>query len=312
MAMSTGALIGIAISSAVLLVFALYLLWRTNRARKARADITDLESPQNSAHTTGTRNGKQSFTQKRMSRLGDFGSLASKSLIEIGSKGDTEFGRARSISVGAPMGSRASSKASESSRGGLSLSDCPVRSTSLSPVASGGTGNMPQLSGTETAVEAYRRRGPDELTLRIGDPVSIYKSYSDGWAVGMNWRTGLSGCFPLVAVYPEAASLFPASGDEDDAPRDIVLKGPPSIGESTVIAGIHTNTPLAPPPWKGGKPVHLTDPSPRPSVEAQQALMEVLMANADAYARMESMRAAEGVAQPEGAHLGKDGRAKGT
>ncbi|KAJ3030488.1 hypothetical protein HDV00_008867 [Rhizophlyctis rosea] len=155
-------------SALLLLLLTFNLLWQTNRGRKAGADITDLESPQNFAHPTGTRNGKQSFTQKRISQLGDFGSLASRSLIEIGSKEDSEFARARSISVGAPMGSRASSKASESSRTGLSLSDCPVRLTSLSPVASGSAGSMPQLSGTETAVDTpYSKKNVQTRDGRI-------------------------------------------------------------------------------------------------------------------------------------------------
>ncbi|KAJ3046979.1 hypothetical protein HK097_000350 [Rhizophlyctis rosea] len=300
MALTTAGSIGIAISSALLLLFAIYLLIRTNRSRKAKriAEISDVESPPR------TSTHKRSITLKRTSKLPPYEGPASKSLIQFGNGEDYELQQPRARSASGPGGSRPSSKAS--SHGGLSLSDVPTRTTSLNSGSENGTAIiMPQLSGTESAVEAYRRRTPDELTLKLGDPLSIYKTYSDGWAMGMNWRTGLSGCFPLVAVYPEAATIFPPSG-VDDPPKDI-LKAP-SIESKPhsaphSYAGIPTNTPLAPPPWKGGRPLHLKEPSPRSSFEALQALLQT-SAQAESAIQEEARRevAAEGISQPVDAH----------
>ncbi|KAJ3281710.1 hypothetical protein HK104_011311 [Borealophlyctis nickersoniae] len=71
------------------------------------------------------------------------------------------------------------------------------------PPQSPGDVLMPQLSGTKLALFTFKRRRGDEVTIRIGDPMSIYRYFDDGWVFGMNWRTGLSGMFPLVAVIEE-------------------------------------------------------------------------------------------------------------
>ncbi|KAI9208607.1 uncharacterized protein BJ171DRAFT_577708 [Polychytrium aggregatum] len=66
----------------------------------------------------------------------------------------------------------------------------------------------PKLSARKLSQFSYAPRKPDELALRIGDPVSIYQSYPDGWCLGMNWRSGFSGVFPLSYVDPDTAPAF--------------------------------------------------------------------------------------------------------
>ncbi|KAI8897281.1 hypothetical protein BC833DRAFT_594436 [Globomyces pollinis-pini] len=42
----------------------------------------------------------------------------------------------------------------------------------------------------------------DELRLNVGDIITITEDYDDGWALGTNLASGLSGTFPLVCVGP--------------------------------------------------------------------------------------------------------------
>ncbi|KAI8813878.1 hypothetical protein BJ742DRAFT_787774 [Cladochytrium replicatum] len=61
------------------------------------------------------------------------------------------------------------------------------------------------LAATEDVVQfrvgiAHVPRMSDELELHVGDNVTVVKVYKDGWARGVNLRTGHTGAFPLFAV----------------------------------------------------------------------------------------------------------------
>ncbi|KAI8812943.1 hypothetical protein BJ742DRAFT_790525 [Cladochytrium replicatum] len=61
------------------------------------------------------------------------------------------------------------------------------------------------LAATEDVVQfrvgiAHIPRMSDELELHVGDNVTVVKVYKDGWARGVNLRTGNTGAFPLFAV----------------------------------------------------------------------------------------------------------------
>ncbi|KAJ1560743.1 hypothetical protein HK096_007381, partial [Nowakowskiella sp. JEL0078] len=61
----------------------------------------------------------------------------------------------------------------------------------------------PHVTDMIVAREAYVNRRKDELSVKIGDPVSIYHTFPDSWVLGMNWRSGLSGMCPLSILDPE-------------------------------------------------------------------------------------------------------------
>ncbi|TPX55167.1 hypothetical protein CcCBS67573_g09500, partial [Chytriomyces confervae] len=46
---------------------------------------------------------------------------------------------------------------------------------------------------------------PDEVTLRVGDRVTIKQNYDDGWALGLNITTKLEGLFPLDTLAIDAS-----------------------------------------------------------------------------------------------------------
>ncbi|KAJ3233414.1 Sorbin and SH3 domain-containing protein 1 [Chytriomyces hyalinus] len=46
---------------------------------------------------------------------------------------------------------------------------------------------------------------PDEVTLRVGDRVTIKQNYDDGWALGLNVTTKLEGLFPLDTLAIDAS-----------------------------------------------------------------------------------------------------------
>ncbi|KAJ3087114.1 hypothetical protein HK102_011788 [Quaeritorhiza haematococci] len=68
--------------------------------------------------------------------------------------------------------------------------------------------NDSDLSGAPGDSEEYRymvlapylRQREDELTLEVGESVSIYKIYEDGFCLGKNASTGEEGVFPLNCV----------------------------------------------------------------------------------------------------------------
>ncbi|TPX65928.1 hypothetical protein SpCBS45565_g04832 [Spizellomyces sp. 'palustris'] len=114
--------------------------------------------------------------------------------------------------------------------------DLPRRTASLEANAGkGGAGAIvaPRLLGTQIALHWFRRKGSDEITVKAGDPMSIYQTYRDGWCLGMNWRSGQSGVFPLAAVSPEEAKKLASEYPEPDAaPTDSPL--PSSTSPSPV------------------------------------------------------------------------------
>ncbi|KNC99592.1 uncharacterized protein SPPG_04979 [Spizellomyces punctatus DAOM BR117] len=99
--------------------------------------------------------------------------------------------------------------------------DLPRRTASLEANAGkGGAAAIvaPRLLGTQLALHWFRRKVSDEITVKAGDPMSIYQTYRDGWCLGMNWRSGQSGVFPLAAISPEEAQKLASEYPEPDAP----------------------------------------------------------------------------------------------
>ncbi|KAJ3177813.1 hypothetical protein HDU85_005724 [Gaertneriomyces sp. JEL0708] len=69
---------------------------------------------------------------------------------------------------------------------------------------SGGTKSAPEYrvvkEYTATAKYAHRPVYDDEIAVKRGDAVKVAKVFRDGWAHGMNTRTGQQGMFPLTVV----------------------------------------------------------------------------------------------------------------
>lgn len=76
------------------------------------------------------------------------------------------------------------------------------------PPTPGGGRNLPRYEALppayqSTQYEATARFIPkleDEIRLRVGDLVVVNEVMVDGWARGVNLRTGDTGCFPMGAV----------------------------------------------------------------------------------------------------------------
>ncbi|KAJ3089392.1 Vinexin [Quaeritorhiza haematococci] len=76
--------------------------------------------------------------------------------------------------------------------------------------AAGNVGGSYSVGTGAVATANFSSTATDEIELRIGDAVSIRLIYSDGWASGMNHRTGKSGTFPLHAVTRTPAANPPS------------------------------------------------------------------------------------------------------
>ncbi|KAI8615087.1 hypothetical protein BC830DRAFT_1124260 [Chytriomyces sp. MP71] len=62
-------------------------------------------------------------------------------------------------------------------------------------------GPVPKSSaGAETVVIPYVATLPDELTLEVGDFVTVAEVFDDGWAKGVHVKTGAAGTFPGACV----------------------------------------------------------------------------------------------------------------
>lgn len=48
----------------------------------------------------------------------------------------------------------------------------------------------------------YQATLSDELDVNIGDVLTIFRHYYDGWCFGMNHTTNQSGSFPVACAYP--------------------------------------------------------------------------------------------------------------
>ncbi|KAI8615365.1 hypothetical protein BC830DRAFT_1168655 [Chytriomyces sp. MP71] len=55
-------------------------------------------------------------------------------------------------------------------------------------------------AGAETVIIPYSATLPDELTLEVGDLVTVAEVFDDGWAKGTHVRTGAVGTFPSACV----------------------------------------------------------------------------------------------------------------
>ncbi|KAI8799902.1 hypothetical protein BJ742DRAFT_843719 [Cladochytrium replicatum] len=75
----------------------------------------------------------------------------------------------------------------------------------------------------------------DELDLRLGDMIQCTRTFADGWALGVNLRTGKAGMFPLnsVAVVEKPLNQFPpmqsSSSSYSQDPTDQSQHPPPPI-----------------------------------------------------------------------------------
>ncbi|KAI8897126.1 hypothetical protein BC833DRAFT_527411 [Globomyces pollinis-pini] len=49
-------------------------------------------------------------------------------------------------------------------------------------------------------IQDYEAANPDEMSLHIGDKISISCVFADGWGQGKNETTDETGLFPVVCV----------------------------------------------------------------------------------------------------------------
>ncbi|KAJ3413906.1 hypothetical protein HDV05_007348 [Chytridiales sp. JEL 0842] len=82
----------------------------------------------------------------------------------------------------------------------------PDRRDSISKASSSTVGVTPKMNETKVAIMAFVSRQDDEIGVAVGDPLGVYHSYEDGWSIGINWRTGLSGIFPTGVIDPNFSS----------------------------------------------------------------------------------------------------------
>ncbi|KAI8928317.1 hypothetical protein BC831DRAFT_448792 [Entophlyctis helioformis] len=73
-------------------------------------------------------------------------------------------------------------------------------STSGSQPHSSGNGKKRRAPRPYLAIAAFEPALDDELRIQAGDTVLLQKKYEDGWAVGVNVRTGLIGAFPMECL----------------------------------------------------------------------------------------------------------------
>lgn len=59
---------------------------------------------------------------------------------------------------------------------------------------------FPSLSIMKQVIFEYTRKEVDELSLKIGDCVSITQTFSDGWAMGFNYSSLEKGIFPVACI----------------------------------------------------------------------------------------------------------------
>ena len=67
-----------------------------------------------------------------------------------------------------------------------------------------GDNSRGKLGEIQYAKKSFKNVRADEIQIKTGDPVSVFRLFEDGWVHGMNWRLNLSGMFPL-AVLEESA-----------------------------------------------------------------------------------------------------------
>ncbi|KAJ3123508.1 hypothetical protein HK098_001855 [Nowakowskiella sp. JEL0407] len=85
----------------------------------------------------------------------------------------------------------------------------PERTASLAQTGSAedldsfGWDSTPHRNDIVVAVASYANKRKDEISVKIGDPISIYYTFPDAWVMCMNWRSGLSGMCPMSILDPE-------------------------------------------------------------------------------------------------------------
>ncbi|KAJ3178350.1 hypothetical protein HDU87_003663 [Geranomyces variabilis] len=110
----------------------------------------------------------------------------------------------------------------ESVAGGRSASFSSSSSSSpqpLLPVAATqpplpAASQSPSSKNIVLAREAWKGSKDDEITIRIGDPITVYEKLPNGYALGMNWALGIAGLFPVrvlangqeIAVHTQSMS----------------------------------------------------------------------------------------------------------
>ncbi|KAL3900846.1 MAG: hypothetical protein SGCHY_001042 [Lobulomycetales sp.] len=74
----------------------------------------------------------------------------------------------------------------------------PPREDSLSEAVD--TLSLAALGVMKIATGNFRPARQDELQISLGDQVSVYQTFTDGWCYGMNWNINVSGAFPLCSI----------------------------------------------------------------------------------------------------------------
>lgn len=76
--------------------------------------------------------------------------------------------------------------------------------------------NLPQQSAAKSnikmqVIDSYESTLSDEISLKIKDIILVEQTWDDGWAMGKNLNTGLSGAFPLACTVPIDVEAFGVS-----------------------------------------------------------------------------------------------------
>ena len=58
-----------------------------------------------------------------------------------------------------------------------------------------------------TCLQEFNPEQDDEISLGVGDKVEIIKKFQDGWAHGINLKTGKDGIFPMSCVSEQRNSI---------------------------------------------------------------------------------------------------------
>ncbi|KXS17296.1 hypothetical protein M427DRAFT_43014 [Gonapodya prolifera JEL478] len=96
------------------------------------------------------------------------------------------------------------------------------------------------------AIAQYVPQDVDELPLAVGDKIAVSLAFADGWGLGRNIVTQITGCFPLshLAPNPPAGLLQPSNvpgavpattSRLDSLPRFAALLAPSSVWKPDVV-----------------------------------------------------------------------------
>ncbi|KAJ1962760.1 hypothetical protein GGI12_002459, partial [Dipsacomyces acuminosporus] len=101
-------------------------------------------------------------------------------------------------------------------------------------------------------IRHFFARREDEISLQLGDVVTLQMAFDDGWVVGKNLTTGCEGTFPLMCVMESMPPTLPAQWsvlpEGKHASTDNQVRRPPKAAtRSSPRTSIHDNSQTASP-----------------------------------------------------------------